>query len=1135
MGKVFINPLKLFRNQYFLLISTIVATIVSNQLIIQYDLKRHSENARLINAATTQRTLSQTVAKEAFLHYTEVLQGRNADSPKLQSVLVNLEKLGEGHSKLVKEGNSTNQEDLDSLFRLSTRHLEAMVKSGEALTGHDSANVIKAVAVIHENEKEYLQYLAGIAEIYQVHAEEKLSNLKRIEIALAAFSVLLLVLELVFLFLPILQRVRASNVKLQQNNADLMMLNLQLHRKQGDFEATLSEMNSLRNDLAEREKQYRELVEQASDMIYELDENGKFSYVNPVLASSTEFSEDELRNMVYDEIIAPDHRPRVREFYKQQRKNRVRLTYLEFPVVSKTGAIIWIGQNVRMTYSGSWVSKVSVVARDITILHNANLALQSNEELFRTLAQNAPVGIYKLNAHGRFAFVNRKWNELTGVQGAVNHERHFESIHPEDRINYQDFLKKAVAHHEESSIEVRYVSGHRITWTTNKITPVKNKEGIVTGFIGTLSNISVIKESLQMLEEGEKRFRLLAANAPVGIFETDAAGSALYMNKAWYEITRLSSDALGHGWVKAIHEDDREIVVKAWSDAVRQKKEVKLQFRFHNQEAGTRWVIANAIHMLDEADAVRGYIGTMVDITELKDAQEKISESEKLYRLLSTNAKDLMVLHKADQMATRIYVSPSAKEILGFEPEELIGKSPYDLMVEEDAERIKIFFSDQRYGSTSQSEFRVRKKDGTIIWLESYTHPFFDQEGTLLGFQSSARDITLRKEFESNLQMAKTRAEEATLAKSQFLSMMSHEIRTPMNGILGLTNILLDEEPTPSQKDKLKLLKFSGDNLLLIINDILDFSKIEAGRIVLEEIDFDVHELVENIRRTFIAPCNDKKILLGVTIDELLPRMVKGDPLRLGQVLNNLLSNAIKFTEEGQVQLDVKVVPSDTDRLVLRFVVSDTGIGISADQLENIFKSFSQGSSETTRKYGGTGLGLSITKHLLQLMGSSIKVESRLGFGSSFGFTIAFKSGLPIQEMVIPVSDQSSRQGKVLLVEDNPINQLVAQNFLVRWGLSVDCAKDGKEALRLIANKGYHMVLMDLQMPVMDGYEATKQIRQMQSAYFKKIPIIALTASAMSDTRNKVLEIGMNDFILKPFEPDDLRQKLEVYLKDFRS
>jgi PAS domain S-box-containing protein len=1117
------------------LISTIIATIVSNQLIIQHDLRQHSENASLMNAAATQRALSQTVAKETLEYYTDVLQKKDGDSRKLKKVLISLEKLAKGHSRLLKEGNPANHNALDSLFRLSTVSLDAMINSGKTLAGPALPNILEGIATIDENEENYLQHLAAINEIYQALAEKKLSNLKKIEVTLAAVSVLLLIAEIVFLFLPILKKFRSSNIKLQQNNCELTLLNLQLNRKQDEFEATLAEMNSLRNNLSERERQYRELVEQASDMIYELDESGKFSYVNPVLVSTTEFSDAELSNMIYDEIIEPHHRQRVLEFYKLQRKNRVRLTYLEFPIVSKNGAIIWVGQNVRMTFNGDWVSKVSVVARDITILQNANLALQANEELFRTLAQNAPVGIYKLNADGRFAFVNHKWNELTGSEGFANHQRHLESIHPDDRISYQEFLKKAVELQKELSIELRYVPRGKIIWITNKLTPIRNRAGIVTGFVGTLSNISLIKESLQMLAEGEKRFRRLADNAPVGIFETDTSGSALFLNKAWYEITGLSSDALGQGWVKAVHEEDREVVVKAWSDAVRQKKEVKLQFRFYNQQAGTRWVIADAIHMQDHTGEVRGYIGTMVDVTELKDAQEKISESEKLYRLLSTNAKDLMVLHKADPEATRIYVSPSSKEILGFEPEELVGKSPYDLVLKEDARHLENFFPDQKSGSTSLSEFRVTRKDGKIIWLESYAQPFFDQTGTLIGFQTSARDITLRKEFECNLQMAKTRAEEATLAKSQFLSMMSHEIRTPMNGILGLTNILLDEEPTPSQKDKLKLLKFSGDNLLRIINDILDFSKIEAGKIVLEEIDFDLHELVENIRRTFDAPCAEKKISLLVNIDKDLPGIVKGDPLRVSQVLNNLLSNAIKFTEQGQVRLDLKIIKTDADRFSLRFIVSDTGIGISADQLKNIFKSFSQGSPETTRKYGGTGLGLSITKHLLQLMGSSIEVESQLGYGSSFEFTIVLKNGVPMPELSARSVDPYNRQGKVLLVEDNPINQLVAQKFLIRWGLAVDCAKDGKEALRLIVNQDYHMILMDLQMPVMDGYEATKQIRQMQSAYFKNIPIIALTASAMSDTRNKVLEIGMNDFILKPFKPDDLRQKLEAYLKDFRS
>jgi CheY-like chemotaxis protein/two-component sensor histidine kinase len=357
--------------------------------------------------------------------------------------------------------------------------------------------------------------------------------------------------------------------------------------------------------------------------------------------------------------------------------------------------------------------------------------------------------------------------------------------------------------------------------------------------------------------------------------------------------------------------------------------------------------------------------------------------------------------------------------------------------------------------------------------------------------------------------------------------MMSHEIRTPMNAIIGLTNILMQEGPREDQFESLKLLKFSGDNLLTIINDILDFSKIEAGKIEMENIDFNLFELVSNTKLMLQQRALDKGIDLHVDFDASIPHVVKGDQVRIGQIITNLVSNAIKFTDKGYVELSVEPKEARNDKLVILFKVKDTGIGIEEDKVKRIFESFSQARTDTTRKFGGTGLGLSISKRLLNLMGSEIQVVSKYGEGSEFFFSLQLEKGKTTSpENAIAKNtprDFKDLNIKVLLVDDNRVNQIVASNFLKKWGVKVNVTDNGKSSVEMIQDKSYQLVLMDLQMPGMDGYEATRAIRAMEDSYFKDIPIIALTAEAMVEIKQQAFAAGMNDFITKPFQPGELQ------------
>lgn len=397
------------------------------------------------------------------------------------------------------------------------------------------------------------------------------------------------------------------------------------------------------------------------------------------------------------------------------------------------------------------------------------------------------------------------------------------------------------------------------------------------------------------------------------------------------------------------------------------------------------------------------------------------------------------------------------------------------------------------------------------------------------------------KEEIEYLTIAKQKAEEATLAKSNFLSNMSHEIRTPMNAVIGMTHILKEENPREDQKEHLDTIMFSAENLLVIINDILDYSKMEAGRMVIERTNFDVKEVINNIYKTLSPKAKDKQLLFQLDMEEDIPRYLVGDPTRLSQVLINLINNAIKFTEEGKIILTIRLHGKTKDgEAKLYFEVKDSGIGIPKEKHKAIFESFSQADEHTTRMFGGTGLGLAITKRLVGLQGGVIKLQSELGKGSAFSFCLPYPVGEAPQETMVETKNVLKEKGiegveRILIVEDNVFNVKVVKRILKFWDMEIDIASDGYEALQKVREKDYNLVLMDLQMPRMDGYEATETIRSWEELKYQSLPIIALSASALADFRQRAFDVGMNDFLTKPFKPKDLYQTIERHAIQLRA
>ena len=525
------------------------------------------------------------------------------------------------------------------------------------------------------------------------------------------------------------------------------------------------------------------------------------------------------------------------------------------------------------------------------------------------------------------------------------------------------------------------------------------------------------------------------------------------------------------------------------------------------------------------------FISIKQDISDRKEAEAALRDSEVRIRTLVNTVVDGIVT--ANEQGVIQSFNPAAERLFGYSREEVEGENLTTLMPSPYREEHPTYLSNYlRTGKRkiigTEREAVARHKDGTTFPIDLSISEM--QLGRQRMFTGIIRDITPRKEFEKQLLEAKEAAETANQVKSEFLANMSHEIRTPMNSIMGFTDILLDEDLPPEQREALETIKKSSDRLLNLINEILDLSKIEAGSIALEKIPFDLESLVLEVCQLIRPVVGEKSIEIRCAIEDGPWDVVMGDPTRIRQVLLNLLGNAVKFTKKGEVVTSVRRLEETDDHILVEVSVSDTGVGISEENLTTIFAAFTQADGTTTRKYGGTGLGLTISQRLIRLMGSAITVESREGTGTTFRFKIRLEKGEALQlpdlagpEATHLVPPVEVRGLKLLLAEDDTANQRLAILVLEKMGHTVDLAMDGVQALEMGKENKYDIILMDIQMPEMGGVEATVKLRQAGV----KTPIVAMTASVMQDHRESFLDSGMDDYVAKPIRREVLREVLK--------
>ncbi|PRY14431.1 PAS domain S-box-containing protein [Pontibacter ummariensis] len=501
------------------------------------------------------------------------------------------------------------------------------------------------------------------------------------------------------------------------------------------------------------------------------------------------------------------------------------------------------------------------------------------------------------------------------------------------------------------------------------------------------------------------------------------------------------------------------------------------------------------------------------------ESERKLRDTQHQLDMIISNSP--MAFFSTNAAGEFLFAQGRAYEISGINPDEIVGR-PYQEVFRQHP-RIAERFKRALEGETIQS---VDETKG--YFLNAHYKPFYNERGRMMGVTGFALDITDRIRNEQELMQAKELAEQSVRVKELFMANMSHEIRTPMNGIIGLTSVLQKTPLTEEQHKFLKAIQVSANNLMLIINDLLDFSKITSQKFTFEQISFSLPELVQDIVDLMGARAHERGNKLSVHVGTEVPTLLEGDPHRLKQVLLNLIGNAIKFTEQGEVRLFVQAGQQENEKQLLEFTVEDTGIGIPKEKLHAIFESFTQGTNDTSRKYGGTGLGLAISKSLVELQGGTIAVRSQPKVGSTFSFSLPFlvQETPPLPAAVTNETEpedhsQTLTHLRLLLAEDNEINQLLISTVLSEWGISLDMTSNGKEALQKLQQNQYDLVLMDMQMPELDGYEAIRQIRE---SFGEKasVPVIALTAHATKGEIEKCMAAGADAYVSKPFDPEHL-------------
>ena len=886
--------------------------------------------------------------------------------------------------------------------------------------------------------------------------------------------------------------------------------------------------------LNNQEEQFKKMAQASIDGFGITDSQARFLEVNDAYCKMTGYSRKEFLNMRISDVEVIEKPEETAAHIKKLLETGSDL--FETHHRCKDGRILDI--EVSANYSDIPDVRIFCFLRDITMRKKAEEALRANEARLQATLDNSPYMIWQKDTDGRYIAFNQPFIKVLGQEKPqeVLGKTDLDLWPKELAEKYRADDIEVMASRQQKVVEERAVKDGQIYWVETCKTPIVDAHGKLLGTTGFAQDITGRRQYEDALKASEERWSFALEGGGYCVWEWNLQTGEVMLSKVGAQMFGFTEDEAGNNieeWRKRTHQDD---VVRINEDLRAylhgQTKNFATEYRVLCKDGGWKWILSRGmlVSRTQEGKPLR-MIGTHADITERREREE----AARLARTVFTSVDNAVVVTDPDNNI--IEVNPAFTAITGYSAGEVIGKNP---RIFSSGMHPPAFYRDMWEALTTTGRWRGevwnRRKNGEIYVESVSINLIHDEKNSLTHHVAVFSDITERQQYIDGLCKAQQLAEEIAKTKSNFIANMSHEIRTPMNAIIGLSQLALNKQISSEVRGYLEKILNSSDSLLDILNDILDLSKVEAGRMTIEQNNFDLNIILKNLDSLFAARAEDKFLDFSIEVLPDVPRNLVGDALRLQQVLSNLLGNALKFTEHGKVTLKIGIKQTSNEQATLLFCVEDTGIGIAKENIVKLFQPFSQVDNSISRRFGGTGLGLSISHTLLQLMGSDISVESTPGKGTTFSFELVL--GITTQTTPHEAARYNRYQeagalssglrdrgqllagARILVAEDDTINQQVAREFLELSGITVVIANNGKEMLELLDQGPFDAVLMDVHMPVMDGIEATRRIRAQPR--FAHLPIIALTADIASEGRENYLSGGMNDFIAKPIHPEQL-------------
>ena len=883
--------------------------------------------------------------------------------------------------------------------------------------------------------------------------------------------------------------------------------------------------------LVDSERRFRGLAENAPGVLYEwrkIDDGAFFfDYVSPKVQELFGVAPHEMSRMT--DFIHPEELEGFLQSLDYATRNRAPWEY-EGRIMVPGQPIRWMRGNATVTGSGpDWVT-YSGILLDVTPLKLAEGALRESNLRLGLAMEGFGDGAWELNLRTHQISFSSEYKAMLGYKGEdfpQEYNTWLGHVHPDDldqvlatsRAYIQTGGKMTTAQYRMRCQDGTY------KWVLGRaVITAWDATGQPLMLSGLQSDISAQRDAKEALDTSNQRLATVIAHFQDGLVLEDENRRIVFTNEAFCRlldvpIVPAQLNGRNGAWLA---EGSRKYVKKPHQYLAR----IAALLRRRQPAAGDLIslrdgrTLERAFTPIFDGSRYIGHLWKYEDITARIKAEEDLKRREEKYRGIIENMS--LGLVEADLNDHLLYANQSFCDMTGYCTDDLTGQRLSPLILSgHDLELVESKLLTRERGISDSYEIVVTTKTGERKWLLVSGAPLYDAHQRHIGSIGIYLDVTLQKHLETSLREAKMQAESSTRAKQEFLANMSHEIRTPMNAILGMSQLLAKTPLAAPQASYLHAITASAENLLVIINDILDLSKIEAGQLAIEHIGFSPGLVCAQVEKTLQYKAEEKGLTLITALDPALPEVLLGDPFRITQVLLNLAGNSVKFTEQGMIRLGCQVLDdSDSEKILVQFMVEDTGIGIEAEYLHHIFDDFSQEDATVTRRFGGTGLGLGISKKLVHLLGGELRIESRKNHGTITRFALHLPTGTTRHLAQKDLGDldcmqQALRGKQILLVEDNLFNRVLATSFLTNAGLRVTEAPNGQAAVEIARTQAFDLILMDVQMPIKNGYEATRVLREELGL---ALPIIALTANAISGERAKCLAAGMNDYLTKPFQ-----------------